>query len=64
MRKESFSHVTNNRRATTKSLLIIIHIPMTYLSIVDIFNYYIFSIYQLLLRKLRMKKNHRKGDKN
>lgn len=36
---------------------------MTYLSIVE-FNYYIFSIYQLLLRKLRMKKNHRKGDKN
>lgn len=28
---------------------------MTYLSIVE-FNYYIFSIYQLLLRKLRMKK--------
>lgn len=37
---------------------------MTYLSKVDLFNYYIFSIYQLLLRKLRMKKNHRKGDKN
>lgn len=37
---------------------------MAYLSILDIFNYYILSIYQLLFRKLHMKKNHRKGDKN